>query len=184
MRILGIDPGSTATGYGVIERDGARFVHIAHGTLRPPRTASAARRLGVLHEELERVIESHSPDAAVVERIFVSLSASSALVLGQARGVALAALGGAGVPVFELAAREIKKSIVGTGAATKEQVQAMVSRLLSLSARPQPDAADALAAAIAHAQTSALAAIGVVGARRRRAPRAASEAQWLARTRS
>ena len=78
MRILGIDPGSVATGYGLVDRDGSRLVHVAHGTLRPPRAAALAHRLGVLHDEVRRVIDAHAPDAAVVERVFVAASAGSA----------------------------------------------------------------------------------------------------------
>ena len=126
MRILGIDPGSLATGFGVVERQGDQLVHIAHGTIRPPRGAGMAQRLGLIASEVERVLEQHAPERAVIEKVFVAASAKSALVLGQARGAALAALGRASIPVEELAAREIKKAVAGTGSASKQQVQAMV----------------------------------------------------------
>lgn len=178
MRILGIDPGSLATGFGVVERLEQRVVHVVHGTIRAPRGVDLSKKLGVIHREIARVLEEHRPDAAVIERVFVSANPHSALVLGQARGAALAAIGAAGIPVHELAAREIKKSIVGTGAATKAQVQSMVTELLNLRAKPQVDAADALAAAICQANANRLVGLGVVGAKRRRSKRATSEAQF------
>lgn len=152
LRILGIDPGTNATGYGVVERDGARMRHVAHGTLRPARAQSMAARLSQIYAGLAAVIAQHEPSCVVIERIFVAASQSSALVLGQARGVALAAIGAAGLPFEELAAQQIKLAVTGSGAAEKAQVQAMVRRLLALDALPARDAADALAAAICRAQ--------------------------------
>lgn len=181
MRILGIDPGSVATGFGVIERSGNRLAHVAHGTIRPPRGAPIQQRLALIFTELQAVIEQHRPDRAVIEAVFVSASPRSALVLGQARGVALAALGAASVPVGELAAREIKKAVVGTGAATKSQIQAMVSELLRLEVRPPSDAADALAGAICGATSSRLLELGGPVRRRRRARRPRSLAELTAR---
>jgi crossover junction endodeoxyribonuclease RuvC len=166
MRILGIDPGSIATGYGVVEREGSRVVHVAHGTLRPPRASPLAQRLSALLLGLTEVLEAHRPEVAVVERIFAGANARSALVLGHARGVALAAVAGAGIPVREYASPEIKRAVVGTGAAEKRQVQAMVCRLLRLERAPGSDAADALAAAICHAHAGPLA--GLVLPRRAR----------------
>jgi crossover junction endodeoxyribonuclease RuvC len=172
MRILGIDPGSTATGFGVVERDGAAIRHRTHGTLRPPKTAELPERLAFLQAGLREVIAEYAPDSAVVERVFVARSAQSALVLGQARGAILAELGRAGLPVAELAAREIKRAVTGSGAADKRAVQTMVARLLELEALPAQDAADALAAALCHARQGPLAALGV---RRRRATRPTAE---------
>jgi crossover junction endodeoxyribonuclease RuvC len=172
MRVLGIDPGSLATGYGLVERLGPRVVHVAHGTLRPPRGAGLAERLAHLHAGLAREIERYRPDVAAVERIFAGRSAHSALVLGQARGVALAVAACAGIPVLEYAPAEIKQAVAGTGAAEKRQVQAMVRRLLALGDAPPADAADALAAALCHAHRGPLAALAAFGARRRQ--RAAS----------
>jgi crossover junction endodeoxyribonuclease RuvC len=157
MRILGIDPGSSVTGFGVVELVGARVAHLAHGTLRPARSQALPARLAAIQAGLAEVIESHSPDLAVVEQVFVSSSPRSALVLGQARGVALAAVAAAGVPVEEYSAREIKRAVVGTGAAEKVQVQAMVKRILQLDRNPPQDAADALAAAICRAHRGRLA---------------------------
>jgi crossover junction endodeoxyribonuclease RuvC len=151
VRILGIDPGSVVTGYGVVERRGAEVRHVAHGTVRPPRGAALAARLAAIHEGVRDVIEAHAPDAVVVEQVFVSANARSALVLGQARGVAVAAAALAGLPVDELAAQEVKRAVVGQGAAPKLQVQRMVQRLLALPRAPSQDAADALAAALCRA---------------------------------
>jgi crossover junction endodeoxyribonuclease RuvC len=175
MRILGIDPGSTATGFGVVERVAGRVIHVAHGTLRPPRGASLAQRLSFLHESVSQQITRHEPELAVVERVFVAASPHSALVLGQARGAILAALAAAGLEVGELAAREVKKAVTGTGAASKSQVQGMVARLLELDAEPPSDAADALAVAICRAHMGRLAGMDLRGSsRRRRRPRSVS----------
>jgi len=157
MRILGVDPGSVATGFGSIERVAGRLVHRCHGVLRPPPTASMATRLAFLHAELLAVVRAENPDAVVVERVFLASNPRSALVLGQARGAVLASLGQAGVSVVELTARQVKKSVTGTGAADKAQVQSMVVRLLSLPEVPAADAADALALALTHAQAGPLA---------------------------
>lgn len=179
MRILGIDPGSRVTGYGVVERvtaggDGAgagvrglasSLRHVAHGTLRPPAGASLAERLGFLHRGLAEVVQRFEPERAVVEAAFVAVSPRAALVLGHSRGALLAALAGAGLPVAELAASEVKKAVVGHGGAAKVQVQTMVTRLLGLESHPPRDAADALAAAVCLAHAGALA--GLAGRRRR-----------------
>lgn len=165
MRILGIDPGSHATGYGVIERDGSQLRHLAHGTLRP-RGAALELRLAHLYRMLCDVIGHHEPDAAAVEHVFVAQSARSALVLGQARGVVLAALGSLALPVTEYAPAEVKQAVTGSGRADKRQVALMVRRLLGLDEVPH-DAADALAAAIGHAQAGTLRALGALSPRRR-----------------
>jgi len=168
MRILGIDPGSNATGYGVIDQSRGKLVHIDHGVLRPPKNLPTADRLAFIHRELLQIVSVWAPDACAVEQIFVSANARSALVLGQARGVILAALGTSAVPVHELSAREVKKAVVGTGAATKSQIQAMVQRLLELGKAPPSDAADALAIAICQAHSSKLVGLGVRNRRARR----------------
>jgi crossover junction endodeoxyribonuclease RuvC len=170
MRILGIDPGSNATGYGVIEREGNRLRHVAHGTLRP-RGGSLEVRLYQLYDALCEVARHHEPDVAAVERVFVAQSARSALVLGQARGAVLAALGSLAVPVTEYAPAEVKQAVTGSGRADKRQVALMVRRLLGLDQLPESDAADALAAAIGHAQAGALRALGALSSRRRARPR-------------
>jgi crossover junction endodeoxyribonuclease RuvC len=157
MRILGVDPGSHATGFGSIERVAGRFVHRCHGVLRPPAGAPLVARLHYLHTELLAVSRAEAPDAVVVERVFLAANPRSALILGQARGAVLASLGEVGVKVVELSARQVKKSVTGTGAAGKAQVQAMVTRLLGLAVVPAADAADALALALTFAQAGPLA---------------------------
>ena len=166
MRVLGVDPGSSATGYGLIEREGSRVRHLCHGVLRPPAGAELSVKLHFLHERLSAVLVEAKPEVAVVERVFLAANPRSALVLGQARGAILASLGQAGVRVAELAARQAKKAITGSGAADKEQMQTMVSRLLSLEKPPPTDAADALALALSYAQAGSLADLPIRGRRR------------------
>jgi crossover junction endodeoxyribonuclease RuvC len=168
MRILGIDPGSNATGYGVVDQSRGKLIHVDHGVLRPPKDSPTADRLAFIHRGLLRIVGECEPDACAIERIFVAANARSALVLGQARGVALAALGFSAIPVHELSAREVKKAVAGTGAAGKAQIQAMVQRLLELAKPPPSDAADALAIAICQAHAGKLAGLGVRSGRGRR----------------
>lgn len=151
IRILGIDPGSTATGWGVIERAGPRLSFVAAGVARPAAGAARARRLAAIFDALTDVLCAHGPHEAAVEETFVNASPRDALVLGQARGVALLAPARAGLEVAEYAANSVKKSVVGKGHAGKGQVQAMVRVLLPASGRQPADAADALAVAICHA---------------------------------
>lgn len=150
LRVLGIDPGSTATGWGLLERGGGRLRHLGHGTLRAPRGAALPARLARLQQGLAALCAEHRPDLVVVERVFVAASPRAALVLGHARGVALAAAAAAGLGVREYAAAEIKQAVTGRGGAAKPEVQAMVQRLLGLGRPPARDAADALAAALCH----------------------------------
>lgn len=170
IRVLGVDPGSAATGYGVVERVRGAIVHVAHGTIRPPAQAPLAERLARIQRDLQVALIEYAPQRAAVESVFVSINVRSALVLGQARGAILATLGTAGVPVDELATRAIKKAVTGMGGAEKGQVQAMVARLLGLERVPGQDAADALAVAMCRAQMSPMAALGAP-ARGRRRPR-------------
>lgn len=169
VRILGIDPGSVAMGYGVVERRDGEVHHVAHGTLRPPRTSSLAARLASLHTQLGEVMDRHEPSLASIEQVFVSRGVRSALVLGQARGVALAAVGARGLPCAEYAPARIKLAVTGSGRASKAQIQRVVRRMLSLERTPAADAADALAIAITHAQAGRLEALGVRN--RRSSPR-------------
>ena len=148
MRILGIDPGIRNTGWGVVSLDRGRLVHIANGVIRPDPKTADADRLAVIADGLGKVIAAHRPESAAIEEIFVAKSAASALKLGMARGVAMMQCAGAGLAVSELAARQVKKAVVGTGSADKAQISAMVTRLLSVTA-VNADAADALAIAIA-----------------------------------
>ena len=159
MRVLGIDPGSGVTGFGVVERVGSEVRHRVHGTLRPGRGVPLPERLARLLRGLSEVIEVHAPEVVVVEKVFVAASPRSALVLGQARGVALAAAAARSLPVHEYAPSQIKQAVVGSGAASKLQVQAMVKTLLALPRLPASDAADALAAAICHAHAGRLGAL-------------------------
>ena len=170
MRVLGIDPGSSVTGYGVVRHENGVLHHVAHGNLRAPRDAPLTVRLQHLYHAVLEVIERHQPDAAAVEQVFVASSARSALVLGQARGAVLAALGAGGLAASEDAATQIKQAVTGSGRSSKGQVQTMVRRLLDLARSPSADAADALAAAICHAHAGRLLDLGVRG-RRPRSPR-------------
>jgi crossover junction endodeoxyribonuclease RuvC len=167
-----VDPGSNATGFGVIECASGRLVHVAHGTLRPGRTGGPAARLHSLHRAIGEVVARYRPDVAGVEQVFVAASPRAALVLGQARGAVLAALGEAGLVIREFAPAEIKRAVTGSGRAAKPQVQRMVCSLLSLSSAPPVDASDALATAICCAHMGRLASLGVTTRGRRRARRA------------
>ncbi|MEL0197690.1 MAG: crossover junction endodeoxyribonuclease RuvC, partial [Rhodobiaceae bacterium] len=148
MQILGIDPGIRNTGWGVITLLDGRLTHVANGVIKPDSKSPDAARLRTIATELATVIDTHHPDCAAIEEIFVARSAASALKLGMARGVAMMQCAAAGLPLRELAARRVKKSVVGTGTADKTQVAAMVTRLLAVRA-VNADAADALAIAIA-----------------------------------
>jgi crossover junction endodeoxyribonuclease RuvC len=149
--ILGIDPGLQRTGWGVIACEGARVSWVAHGVVAPPTSIPLADRLGFLARGIGEVIEMYRPTEAAVEEVFMAKNAQSALLLGHARGAALAILSQQNVQVSEYATRRIKKALVGTGSAEKDQVAFMVRRLLPQSGSVSADAADALAAAICHA---------------------------------
>jgi crossover junction endodeoxyribonuclease RuvC len=157
-----------------VDRVDGELVHVAHGTLRPPRSAPLALRLDFIYRGVGEVIRQHRPDVAAVEQVFVAASARAALVLGQARGVALAALAAGEVSVSEYAATRVKQSVTGSGRAPKRQVQNMVRRLLSLDCSPALDASDALAAAICHAHEYRLREVGVTGRARPRKRRESS----------
>lgn len=150
--IIGIDPGSTITGYGVIRVEGNRQHYIASGCIRMKEEA-IGQRLAEIHHGLRQVMELYQPQEAAIEQVFMHQNPGSAIKLGQARGVAIVAVSLSDIPVAEYSARQIKQAVVGYGAAGKEQVQHMVKTLLSLSGTPQADAADALAVALCHAYT-------------------------------
>lgn len=150
-RIIGIDPGLRATGWGVIEADGSRLVFVAAGRICPPTDGPLAERLYALARALEDVLSAQSPQEAAVEETFVNANPRSALILGQARGVCLMTPARAGLPVSEYAANVIKKAVTGAGHADKTQIGAMVARLLPRAPDLSADAADALAVAICHA---------------------------------
>lgn len=159
MRIFGIDPGSTRTGYGCVETDGTRHALVMCGALTPPAGSTFPERLHVIHDGLSRLLREAAPSCVAVENLFYARNVRSALQLGHARGVALLAAQQLHLPIVEYTPAEIKLAVVGFGRADKVQVQQMVKLLLGLTAVPTPhDAADALAAALCHihAGTSAL----------------------------
>ena len=151
MIILGIDPGLTCTGWGVIAKAGSRLSHVANGQIRTDITLSMAERLLELDRGLYAVVGIYHPDFAAVEEIFVNVNPQSTLKLGQARGAALLTMARAGLPIAEYPSKVIKKALVGTGGAAKTQVQAMLKVLLPAVKLGGADAADALAVAITHA---------------------------------
>ncbi len=151
MIILGLDPSLSCTGWGVIRSDGSRLTHIANGQIKTSTKAPMTERLALLHSEIARVIDEHSPNRAACEEVFVNENPQSTLKLAQARGSILAACGGAELSVNEHAARLVKKAVVGTGGADKAQVAAMIKVLLPGAKVAGADAADALAVAIADA---------------------------------
>jgi crossover junction endodeoxyribonuclease RuvC len=161
MIILGLDPGLGCTGWGVIRAEGNRLSHIANGQVRTDARAPLPQRLAKLHEALGEVVTEYRPGGAAVEEVFVNDNPQSTLKLGQARGVVLLAAAQAGVEVGEYAPRLVKKALVGTGAADKNQVHAMVQRLLPGAQIAGADASDALAVAITHAHHLASARRGV-----------------------
>ena len=150
--ILGIDPGSRKTGFGIISHLGGRSEYVTSGVIRLPQ-GELPERLRVIYDSVSELVETHGPAELAIEQVFMAKSAGSALKLGQARGAAIVACVSRQMEVAEYSARQIKQSVVGTGAADKGQVQHMVKVLLKLPAEPQEDAADALAAALCHAHT-------------------------------
>ena len=151
MIILGLDPGLGTTGWGLVRADGNRLSHLANGQIRTDPKQPLPQRLAHLATQLDALFVDHAPDAAAVEEVFVNKNPQSTLKLAHARGVCLMLAARAGLEVGEYAARLVKKAVVGTGAAEKAQVHAMVQRLLPGIAITGPDAADALAVAITHA---------------------------------
>ncbi|HJP35291.1 MAG: crossover junction endodeoxyribonuclease RuvC [Gammaproteobacteria bacterium] len=152
ITILGIDPGSRITGYGVVRMDGPRAVHLGSGCIRVAEL-DVPERLKRIFEELTAIVKEYGPDHVAIEKIFMSRNADSALKLGQARGTAIVACARSELPIFEYSATQIKQAIVGRGHAGKQQVQHMIKALLCLPEAPAADAADALAAALCHGHT-------------------------------
>jgi crossover junction endodeoxyribonuclease RuvC len=152
--ILGIDPGSRKTGYGLVQKRGAKAIYLASGVIRMQAELTLPERLKVIFASVTEIIQHYKPTQMAVEQVFMAKSAGSALKLGQARGAAIVAGVSLGLEVFEYETRKVKQSVVGTGAADKFQVQHMVKTLLQLPASPQEDAADALAVALCHSNTS------------------------------
>lgn len=154
MRVVGIDPGSINCGYGIVERDNNNnLIHISSGTIQLPRQKPLAERLKLLHAQLRHMLREYSSEEAAIEKVFFAKGIKAALNLGHARGVVLLALSEDDLPVHEYNPNEIKKAVVGYGKAGKEQVQKMVTMILSLDEEPLPDSADALAIAICHLNT-------------------------------
>ena len=154
MRVLGIDPGSRRTGWGVVQLEGTRLRHIGAGTIAVPEKLPLSKRLHLIHQGLQQVISEHQPEVVAVEEIFFAKYANAALKLGHARGVALLVAAESELEIHEYPPAIVKRTVVGRGAADKTQVGRMITALLGLKAPPEEDAADALAVAITHIQAS------------------------------
>jgi crossover junction endodeoxyribonuclease RuvC len=165
VRLLGIDPGLRFTGWGLLEVDGNRLRHLADGVIATDDEEAVPLRLKALHNALQALIVEHRPDEAAVEETYVNRNGAATLKLGYARGVALLAPALMGIAVTEYGAKSVKKSVVGTGGATKDQVEIMVRRLLPGCVLKRADAADALAVAICHAHHRASRTVWAAGTR-------------------
>jgi crossover junction endodeoxyribonuclease RuvC len=160
MLVLGIDPGTAITGYGLVKGEGDDLTLVAYGAITTSSDWPLPERLQRVYQELTALIEDQQPTAAAVEELFFSKNVRTALSVGQARGVALLAAANAGLPIHEYTPLQVKQAIAGYGRATKDQVQQMVKMLLALDSVPQPDdAADAIAVAICHIHSAKLTAI-------------------------
>lgn len=165
MIVIGIDPGTVVAGYGVVRSAGGRMQLVAAGAVRAKRGMKLAERLRLIHDGLAKVIDETKPEIAVVEQPFVGENMATAIAIGEARGVALLACSAAGIQVEEFSPSEIKRSVVGSGSARKEQVALMVKAMLGLAAPPEPlDATDALAAAICYIHRAPMARIAQAAA--------------------
>jgi len=157
MRVMGVDPGTLTSGFGIVAEEDDKLFYVVSGGISPSAKQPFPKRLKKIYEEIEKIIDKYKPRVVVIEDLFVSKNIQSALKLGHARGVAILAAMNAGLPVFEYAPLEVKQAVVGNGKAEKKQVQIMVKTLLDLPKVPHPaDAADALAAAICHIHSSRL----------------------------
>lgn len=156
-RILGIDPGSRATGYGIIEKTGSRTVFVTCGVIRAGEKAALYDRLLLIHRGLSEVMEKYRPSVAAVEDVFVAVNPRTAIKLGHARGVAILAAMQHGLSIHDYSSKLVKQAVVGYGQADKQQMQQMVRVLLKLNSSPSQDAADALAVAICHANKETIA---------------------------
>ena len=164
--ILGIDPGSRTTGYGLVDIRQSKLAYIGSGCIRM-KEGSLAERLHVIFQCVTQIIQQYQPDEFAIEEVFMAKNAASALKLGQARGAAMVAASHAGLAVSEYSARKVKQAVVGKGSAEKTQIQHMVMQILSLESCPQADAADALAIALCHAHTQQM-LIKIAGATKSR----------------
>jgi len=168
VRVIGIDPGSRITGYGVVDTDGFRHKYVTSGFIQI-KADTLGDKLGIIFDEVSSIVAIWKPESMAIEQVFVKHNVDSALKLGQARGAAICAAVQAKIPLGEYSPRAIKKAVVGSGAADKQQVQQMIQRLLGLDGLPQSDEADALAIAICHAHHVRIRSTGIAsGARRGR----------------
>jgi len=156
MIILGIDPGSRITGYGIISKEGNRLIHVDNGAIFTQSATDFPQRLQQIFAGLSTIIEQYQPEAVAVESVFLAKNAQSALKLGQARGAAIVAAVCVGLSVFEYSALQVKQAVVGSGRAEKQQVQHMIKVLLNLPEVAQEDASDALAVAVCHAHSAGM----------------------------
>jgi crossover junction endodeoxyribonuclease RuvC len=157
MVVLGIDPGTANTGYGVVAREGGRLVALDGGTIETAAALDPGARLAIIHARVGELLDSYAPEALAVEDLYFGTNARSAFAVGQARGVVILAAGQRGLPCASYTPQQVKSAVCGSGRAAKGQVQRMVQRLLALTDLPAPDhAADALAVAICHANGAAL----------------------------
>ena len=157
MIVLGIDPGTAITGYGLVREEDGQAVALAYGAITTPSNLSLPNRLILLQRELAAVIDQHQPDQSAVEQLFFNKNVRTALAVGHARGVVLLTLAQANIPIYEYTPLEVKQAVTGNGRADKAQVQQMVTLLLNLSKIPKPDdVADALAIALCHLHSARL----------------------------
>jgi len=166
IRLIGIDPGSRITGYGVVDTDGFRHKYVTSGFIKINADTLGAK-LGIIFTEVSKIVSTWKPESMAIEQVFVKRNVDSALKLGQARGAAICAGVQAELPIGEYTPRAIKKAVVGSGAADKQQIQHMIQRLLGLDELPQSDEADALAIAICHAHHIKVRSSGVAAGVRR-----------------
>ncbi|KAF0111418.1 MAG: crossover junction endodeoxyribonuclease RuvC [Chloroflexi bacterium] len=152
MLAIGVDPGTETIGFGIVEEDGQGLLHaVDYGVIKTNKEATSEKRLQIIYNEINRIIVLHQPHAGAVEKLFFQKNVTSAIAVGQARGVILLALANAGIELAEYSPQEVKQAVTGYGAAEKKQVQFMVKTILKLDELPKPDdAADALAIAICH----------------------------------
>lgn len=151
MRILGLDPGTATTGYGVIDAEDGRLTVVTYGVIKTSAAEDTSKRLQIIHQKLKQLITEYQPDTAGIEEVFFGRNVTTAISVGQARGVLMLTLANAGIPISEYSPPKIKDAVTGYGKADKAQVQLMVRNLLELDETPRPDdAADGLAVAIAH----------------------------------
>ena len=160
MIVLGIDPGTAITGYGLVSERDTQAIAVAQGAILTPANEPLPDRLVTIHRELTRIIEQYRPDSAAVEQLFFNKNVRTALSVGHARGVTLLALAQANVPIYEYTPLEVKLAVTGNGRADKHQIQQMITLLLGLDAVPKPDdVADALAVAVCHIHSVRLASL-------------------------